>query len=223
MLPALAEIVVGDPPDAWRAAGFTVADDGTTSIGAVRIRLVGRDQGKRIRSWSFRDLDPARLPDDGIDGLPTGTTDLPAPPAVEHPNHSRLIDHVVVLSPDGDRTLAAFAAVGLEALATRDTDTYGLPMRQTFLRAGEVILELIAPTEPTAPDDSVGPADGESPATWFGLAHTVDDLDATAALLGDALGRVKDAVQPGRRIATLRHRDLGMSVATAFMTPSLHG
>jgi hypothetical protein len=33
------------------------------------------------------------------------------------------------------------------------------------------------------------------------------------------LGHIKDAVQPGRRIATLRHRDVGMSVATAFMTP----
>ena len=26
-------------------------------------------------------------------------------------------------------------------------------------------------------------------------------------------------MQEGRRIATLRHRELGMSVATAFMTP----
>jgi hypothetical protein len=26
-------------------------------------------------------------------------------------------------------------------------------------------------------------------------------------------------VQPGRHIATLRHRDLGMSVATALMSP----
>ena len=34
---------------------------------------------------------------------------------------------------------------------------------------------------------------------------------------GEHLGRIKDAVQPGRRIATLRHRDLGLSVAIAFM------
>ena len=31
----------------------------------------------------------------------------------------------------------------------------------------------------------------------------MNDLDACARLLGDALGAVKDAVQPGRRIATL--------------------
>ena len=36
---------------------------------------------------------------------------------------------------------------------------------------------------------------------------------------GDHLGAAKDAVQDGRRIATLRHRDLGMSVATALMSP----
>ena len=33
------------------------------------------------------------------------------------------------------------------------------------------------------------------------------------------LGKVKDAVQPGRRITTLRHKELDMSVATAFMSP----
>ena len=55
------------------------------------------------------------------------------------------------------------------------------------------------------------------PATWFGLAFDVDDLDLTATILGEGLGRVKPAVQSGRRIATLRSRSLGVSVATAFM------
>jgi hypothetical protein len=53
------------------------------------------------------------------------------------------------------------------------------------------------------------------------LAYTVQDLDATARLLGENLGRVKDAVQPGRQIATLRHKEFGMSVATAFMSPGV--
>jgi hypothetical protein len=82
-------------------------------------------------------------------------------------------------------------------------------MRQAFIRSGEVILEVVGPVE--ASDD-------DGPAGFFGLAHTVADLDRTSQLLGAALGRVKDAVQPGRRIATLRHRDVGMSVATAFMS-----
>jgi hypothetical protein len=59
---------------------------------------------------------------------------------------------------------------------------------------------------------------GSEPARFYGIAFTVDDLDATAALLGDRLGRVKDAVQPGRRIATLR-REAGAGIPLAFMSP----
>jgi hypothetical protein len=70
-------------------------------------------------------------------------------------------------------------------------------------------VELIGPAEPS----------GDGPAAFFGLAFTVADLDATKAMLDDALGEPKDAVQPGRRIATLRHKQVGMSVATAFMSP----
>jgi hypothetical protein len=45
----------------------------------------------------------------------------------------------------------------------------------------------------------------------------VADLDATAALLGDLLGAPKVAVQPGRRIATVR-ADAGLGVPVAFMS-----
>jgi hypothetical protein len=200
------EIRVGDEPDGWRAAGFHVDDDGTCRIGRVRIRLVGPSEGRRIRSWSLRDL--AAPPHGSIDGIPTEVSDRdPCEPA-DHPNGVIAIDHVVLVTPDTGRTVDALAAVGLEPRRTRHTDTYGAPLRQTFFRAGEVILELIGPEEPS----------GDEPAGFFGLAHTVADLGTTAALLGEHLGRVKDAVQPGRRIATLRHRELGVSVATAFMS-----
>jgi hypothetical protein len=59
---------------------------------------------------------------------------------------------------------------------------------------------------------------GDGPAGFFGLAYTVADLDVLPALYEGALGRVKDAVQDGRRIATLRHKELDLSVATAFMS-----
>jgi hypothetical protein len=119
-----------------------------------------------------------------------------------------LIDHIVLLTPDQHRTTAAFRAIGLEPRRTRETDQYGPPFLQTFFRAGEVIVELIGPAEPS----------GDGPATFFGLAYTVTDLGATTELLHGHLGNVKDAVQPGRRIVTLRHKDVGMSVATAFMS-----
>jgi hypothetical protein len=208
MAPTIDEILVGDPPEAWEAAGYAVDADGTCRIGTVRVRLVGRDGGKRILGWSLRDVPAAGLAGDRLDGLPTTrSTAAPAQPAT-HPNGARHIDHVVLLSPDLARTTAALAQVGLEPRGERETDTYGAPMRQVFFRLGEVILELIG-----------GPERGEGDPGFFGLAVSVDDLDATAELLGDHLGAAKDAVQEGRRIATLRHRELGMSVATAFMSP----
>lgn len=202
------EILVGDPREAWEAAGFTVDADGTCRIGSVRVRLVGRDGGKRILGWSLRDAPDARLADGRLDGLPTtSSASAPVEPAV-HPNGATHIDHVVLLSPDLARTTAALGVLGIEPRGERETDSYGAPMRQVFFRLGEVVLELVGGTEP-----------GKGDPGFFGLAITVDDLDATAALLGEHLGAPKDAVQAGRRIATLRHRDLGMSVATALMSP----
>lgn len=206
MAPTLAEIVVGDPPESWKAAGFSVDDDDTVRIGSIRVVLAGRSDGKRIRGWSFTDVGPDVH---DIDGLPTAPTAFGPASGADHPNGCVSIDHVVVLTPDLDRTLGAFEHLGLTARSTRESDTYGVPMRQAFIRSGEAILEIVGPVEPS---------DDDGPAGFFGLAHTVADLDDTAALLGDRLGRIKTAVQPGRRIATLRHRDVDMSVATAFMT-----
>jgi len=203
------EILVGDPPDAWEAAGFAVDADGSCRIGQVRVRLVGRDGGKRILGWSLRDAPPARLADGTLDGLPTTASDAPPVEPGKHPNGSLYIDHVVLLTPDLARTTEALAAIGLTPRGERDSDTYGAPMRQVFFRLGEVILELIG---------QPGTA-GEGDPGFFGLAITVADLDAAGALLGEHLGQSKDAVQDGRRIATLRHREVGMSVATALMTP----
>jgi hypothetical protein len=52
------------------------------------------------------------------------------------------------------------------------------------------------------------------PARFWGITFAVDDLDACAELLGDRLGSIRDAVQPGRRIATVRREArLGLPVA----------
>jgi hypothetical protein len=197
-------IDVGDEPASWRAAGFSVDDDGTCRVGAVRVKLRGREGGKRIRGWTLRGVERV----DGIDGLRTGRSDAPPCEPAIHANGATLIDHVVLVTPDTARTTVALGAIGLEPKRTRETDQYGPPFLQTFFKAGEVIVELIGPRDPG----------GDGPAAFFGLAYTVDDLDATKELLGDLLGQPKDAVQPGRRIATLRHKPLDVSVATAFMS-----
>jgi catechol 2,3-dioxygenase-like lactoylglutathione lyase family enzyme len=199
--PAVVEITVADEPGAWAAAGFTVTD-GVARCGGIAIRLVGRTDGKRIRGWSWCDL---------LDGLPTTTTASgPTMHPDAHPNGTTLVDHVVVVTPDLDRTVAAFEARGLEVRRVRHTEQYGPPFRQVFFRGGETVIEVIGPDEPESDDGR--------PAHFYGIAFTVGDLDATARLLGDHVGRVKDAVQPGRRITTLRHRDFDISVPIAFMS-----
>ncbi|MCZ7536489.1 MAG: hypothetical protein M5T61_11675 [Acidimicrobiia bacterium] len=87
----------------------------------------------------------------------------------------------------------------------------GRPIRQVFFCGGEVVIEVVGPLEPD-------PDVGAEPARFFGLAITVEDLDATAHLLDGHMGSVKEAVQAGRRIATLRNTGLGISTAVAFMS-----
>ena len=56
--------------------------------------------------------------------------------------------------------------------------------------------------------------DAEAPARLWGLALLTGDIDATAAATGTLLGDVRDAIQPGRRIATFsRDAELGAAVA----------
>lgn len=207
MAPELDELVVADPPESWASAGFDVDPDGTCRVGGVRVRLVGREAGKRIVGWSLRGV-PATTSD--VDGLPTALSDRPPCEPGTHANGAAALDHVVVLTPDTERTVRTLGDVGLDLRRTRDIppEQYGFEARQSFFRLGEPILEVIGPKEPN----------GDGPAGFFGVAWTVHDLDALADELGPALGRIKDAVQPGRRIATLRHKELGMSVATAFMS-----
>ena len=60
------------------------------------------------------------------------------------------------------------------------------------------------------------PPDG--PPTLWGITYVVADIDVTAAFLGDCTTPVKDAVQPRRRITTLRHHELDLSVRTAMIS-----
>jgi hypothetical protein len=196
---SLDALIVADEPERWEAAGFTVDAAGNCPVGGVRIVIEGGNQG--MSAWSLRGIAAAG----GIDGLAThrATDDAPATP-VAHANGVVAIDHVVVTTPDVERTVGALRASGLEPRRTRDAGA----MRQTFFRLGAVILELVGPNEPS----------GDGPARLWGIAFTVDDLDATARGLGpERVGAVKDAVQPGRRIASLR-KDAGIRVPIAFMS-----
>jgi hypothetical protein len=199
--PELIGLDVAADPDAWRTLGFAVDEDDVCGVDGVAIRL--GCTGRKISAWALADV-PGGVE---VDGLPTVSPSRPAP-AASHANGTVALDHLVVMSPDPDRTIKALAARGVEPRRQRHTDQYGPPFTQTFFRLGRPILELIGPAEPA----------GSEPARFYGIAFTIDDLDGTAALLGDRLGRVKDAVQPGRRIATLR-REAGAGIPLAFMSP----
>jgi hypothetical protein len=69
-----------------------------------------------------------------------------------------------------------------------------------------------------APDEAIERTGGDRPAFFWGLALVAPDLDATVVGLSDRVSEIRPAVQPGRRIATLR-RAAGLTVPIALITP----
>lgn len=202
----LAELLVADSAQAWRSAGFQVDPDGVCRIGQVGIRLVGPEAGRGIVGWVLRDL-PEAVGD--LAGVPTQRTDSAPVNAAVHPNGVTEIDHVVLLSPDLPNTVAAFVVAGVEPRRERDGEMGGQPIRQVFFKFGTVVIEVVgSPTTTT-----------EGPATLWGVTYVAQDIEAAAAYFGERTSPVKDAVQPGRRITTLRHREFSMSVRTALISP----
>jgi hypothetical protein len=188
--PELAEILLADPPAAWEALGFTV-DGGGISLGGVRIRLGA--EGSGIAGLKLRGLGHGH----DLDGLPmTGGESTPPAPA-EHPNGALGIDHVVAITPDLQGTTRKLVAAGFDHRPS--------PASQEFFVLGPCLLELAGNPETT-------------PRLW-GLTLVVADLDDAARRLGDRLGPVKQAVQPGRRIATIRAAEAGIGAPLALMSP----
>src|SRR5918999_431857 len=190
--PTVDELLIADSPGAWRAAGFDV--DGDLCVaGTIRLRLEGPGRGRGIVGWSVRD---AAVLD--LDGLPTTASRAPPPPPAErHPNGALSIDHLVVITPDLDRTTEALRAAGFDLRRRREGPTPGGSRRQSFFRMDELVLELVeAPPGTRIADDPDGPA------RLWGSSFLVEELEHTAGALGDLLGSPREAVQLGRSIAT---------------------
>lgn len=205
----------------WEHLGFTVVDSTIWLLG-TSIRLVGDtdappgDEGA-VTSWSLSGLDSTAgssssgsnrpAPIESIDGLATTSMAPVTPQLVEHGNGALGLDHVVVLTGSLERTSTALeSATGAPLKRIRDLGS----MRQGFHRIGSggLIVEIVERAEW-----------GDEPAAFWGFVVNVIDLDATVAALGDELiSAARDAVQPGRRIATVRRR-FGLGVPLAFMSP----
>jgi hypothetical protein len=197
--PELAEVVIADPPERWRALGFDVYEDGGVDIGMVRLRLGAEGEG--IISWSLRRINATG----SIDGLTTTAPRILVPPPFQtHPNGATGIDHLVIVTPDFDRTSQALARAGVELKRDQYNEGRG---RLGFRRIGPAILEL-AHRPDLESDDS----------RFWGLTFVVISLEELAEQLGPMLGSIRPAVQPGRRIATLT-KEAGLSVPIAFMSP----
>jgi len=195
----IASLSIGDPAELWERLGFTV-EEGSSWISSIRHDLGGPDDG--VSAWTLRGAD-------GLTELPLGTGSPTSPqPTPSHPNGVIALDHIVIGTPDLERTVQAFEAAGIRLRRVREAGTDDRPSQQAFFLLGETIAEVVGSPGPGRP----------GPARFYGLAFTCADLDATAAFLGDRLRPAKDAVQPGRRIATL-DRSAGSTVPLAFMSP----
>lgn len=204
----LDELRVGDSPAAWRDCGFDVEGEECV-VGGVRIGF-SPDEGKGLVGWSLRGIEASDL-----DGLATAASERTPPQGVPgHPNGVAAIDHVVAISSDLDRTVSALQAAGLDLRRVREEPTPAGAPRQAFFRLGPAILEVVQ-----EPEEATARHGGDRPAFFWGLAFVAPDLERTVAYLGEErVSAVRDAVQPGRRIATLR-RGAGLSVPVALMSP----
>ncbi len=124
---------------------------------------------------------------DDPDGLALRNGPLHPGEPFAHANGAFAVDHVVVLTGSLDRTVAALQHAGLD-LRRRDAG-------MAFLRLGSYILEVVER--------------GGDPARFWGLVVVVDDPGAVPGA-----GPVRDAVQPGRRIATVK----GLGTELAVMS-----
>ncbi len=122
------------------------------------------------------------------DGLPLRAAEAAPHAAAAHANGASVVDHVVVLTGSVDRTVVALQAAGLDLRR----EIPGM----AFLRLGSYIVEVVER--------------GGDPSRFWGLVVVVPDPGAVPGA-----GPARDAVQPGRRIATVS----GLGTALALMSP----
>lgn len=206
--PRLVALELRADPDAWRAAGFDVSDDGVCRIGTTDVVLSGGDDAGGFASWTLSGAIPEA---GGLDGVPT--TIVPDPgvttSSASHPNGVTAIDHLVLATPDTTRTFEALEAAGFALRRIRDAGTPERPLRQGFFLFADALLEVVGPPEPA-------PGTVGDPASPWGITLVSEDLGGTA--FGGHLGAPRDAVQAGRQIAVVA-REAGLGVRVAVMSP----
>lgn len=200
--------MLGDAPGAWAGLGFVV-EGSECAVGGIRIRLLDDGAVPGFRGLSLRGIEV-----EDLDGLASAASDRPLPEAPpRHPNGVTALDHVVAITPALERTVGALVAAGLDLRRVREEPTPAGAPRQAFFRLGATILEVVE-----EPAEVVERHGEDRPAFLWGIAFLARDLERTVASLGDRVGEIRPAVQPGRRIATLR-RSAGLGIPVALISP----
>ena len=196
-MPTIEELEIADEPvgvERERASTWRTASARCRACG---LRLAGKGDVRGIVGWTAR-----------------ATRTRPRRRHRAAPERGRALDHVVMLSPDLDRTVAELEQQGFDLRRVREGPTPGGSTRQAFFRAGEPILEVVQ-----APEGTSVARDPDGPARLWGLAFTVEDLDESApGGSGTCSGRRATRSSRAGRIATLRPA-AGLGPAMAFMTP----
>ena len=216
MMTTIADLWLSSSSEAWRNLGCHVGTvqqgDGSSVpfvwIAGLGLRFVEASSEASVESsvvgWTL----VADAPLTSMDGVPTHVVDTPHPkPESENTLEVLSIDHIVITTGSLDRTCGAIAeSMHLPLKRIREA---GHGMRQGFHRAGPIILEILE-----RPDLA-----SETRAAIWGLVFVVADLDATVSWLGpDAVSEPRSAVQPGRRIASVK-KEVGLGLPVALMSP----
>jgi len=183
--------------------GFEIGDGGV-ALGSVTLEITASGPPHGLAGWAFAGDTDERL---RLDPTTVPPTDLrmvaPAPSITAHPNGTEGLDHVVVMVPRLETTVA-----GLEEFVgtpcRRRGEVKGMPA--AFLRAGSSVLEIIELRSLPGPK-------------MWGVAVRVGDCDKTVAVIRERGGEVTDpaAAAQGGRIAQVPTEVLGMTLA--FMEP----
>lgn len=195
----ITQLTVGGSPAAWSSLGFSL-DDARCTFGDVVVRI-DSDFEPGFVSWTLGQAAVSESPD----GLVTTFDDR----VVARASTSSIIDvlgidHVVVMTNDLERTTSAISRVTGEPL--KRVREAGDGIRQGFHRLGSVVVEVVENVRVTQTH-------------LWGFVLTVGNLDDVVAHMGpDVIGSPRDAVQPGRRIATIRS-GVGLGVPVALITP----
>ena len=194
----LVQLVVGGSAEPWQALGLPVVSAGGAAALLTSNCPVIWPGGDLPPGSVMLAVDPAT--DSVCDGLALATPD---PSIRPDSSHSLSVDHLVINTDDLERTCGEIERVtGYPLKRIRDAGAF----RQGFHRLGPggLIIEVVDRPGTTAPE-------------CWGFVITVDDLDALVESSDGLIGAPRDAVQPGRRIATVS-TEASLGVAVAFMS-----